>query len=275
MQKQADQPAKKKKKKPELVFKPYLKGDWHGPSAWKKALKILAYYLIFVVFYLLVGGMLGSGVKAFAWAVNSAMVLLCGSMLYMDGARQGESETALGEIAWGRQEAGKDVPAREKEKCFHPFKGWFSMLAAVLPLLLLAGAAALSARLQTYQLQALPDWVTSLDRDGEAFLPLSYYMKQVSVSALDVIRIIVRLLTFPFVQIARNYGNAAILTVDRLSPLLVCLPALGYPLGYRTGPRLRAMVHGNIRTNDKRAQRRRNRAIRANRQRTEKKNELI
>ena len=275
MEKQTEQPVKKKKKKPELVFKPYLKGDWHGPSAWKKALKILAYYLIFVVLYLLVGGMLNSNTKAFAWIVNSAMVLLCGSMLYMDGARQGESETSLGEIAWSRREAGKEVPAREKEKCFHPFKSWFSVLIGMLPLVILAGIAALSAKLQTYQLQALPDWVTSLDRDGEAFLPLSYYMKQVPVSASDVIRIIVRLLTFPFVQIARNYGNAAILTVDRLSPLLVCLPALGYPLGYRTGPRMRAMVHGNIRTNTKRAQRRRNKAIKASRQRTEKKNELI
>ena len=67
----------------------------------------------------------------------------------------------------------------------------------------------------------------------------------------------------------------ALLLVDRLSPLLICLPALGFPLGYLTGPRSRALVHGDIATSTRRYDRRRSKAIKARKARTEKKNELI
>lgn len=80
---------------------------------------------------------------------------------------------------------------------------------------------------------------------------------------------------FPFANIATTDNADALLLVDRLSPLLICLPALGFPLGYLTGPRSRALVHGDIATSTKRYDRRRNKAIKARKARTEKKNELI
>ena len=95
------------------------------------------------------------------------------------------------------------------------------------------------------------------------------------ITVMDILRMVDRILIFPFANIATVDNKDALLLMDRLSPLLVCLPALGYPLGYLTGPRSRALVHGDIRSNEKRNQRRRNRAIKASRRRTEKKNELI
>lgn len=266
---------KKKRKKPELVYKPYLKGNWHGASALKKCGKILVYYLIFAFMYLLLGAILQSDTPALAWGLNAVALFLCGALMYTDGARTGENETALGEIAYSRQQAGKEVKPQEKDKCFHPAKGWFTAFAALLPLIIVCAVYAVMAQKQLYQLQALPSWVTAFEQDGEVLRPLQYYTTGASVTVEDILRVIVRMLIFPFVQIARLYGNDGILLADRLSPLLVCVPALGYPLGYLTGPRSRAMVHGNIRTNDRRALRRKKKAVKASRQRTEKKNELI
>ena len=105
--------------------------------------------------------------------------------------------------------------------------------------------------------------------------PLQYYQQQVSLGFMDVLRMAVRVLVFPFANMATVDNSRALLLVDRLSPLLVCLPLLGYPLGYLTGPRSRAMVHGDISSSNKRYQRRKKREIKARRARETKKNELI
>ena len=58
-------------------------------------------------------------------------------------------------------------------------------------------------------------------------------------------------------------------------PLLAALPLLGFPIGYLTGPRSRAMIHGGISSSNKRAQRKKKKAIKARQARTAKKNEII
>ncbi|MBQ9264859.1 MAG: hypothetical protein IJ189_11725 [Clostridia bacterium] len=266
---------KKQKPKRELVYKPYLKGNWHGSDALKKVLKVLSYYLIFAFLFVVTGSFFSSDTPGVAWGANLVILILCAALLYNEGAREGESQVALGEIAYGRKEAGKEVPQAEQSRCFHPLKGWFTALCAVLPLILLTGAYAVQAQKQVYQLQALPEWVSSYESGSEVMLPLSYYQANGGITPADILRLITRVLVFPFAQIARLYGADALLTLDRWSPLLVCVPALGYPLGYLTGPRSRAAVHGDIKSNNKKYQRRQRKAMKARQQRAEKKNELI
>ena len=86
---------------------------------------------------------------------------------------------------------------------------------------------------------------------------------------------IARILIFPFANIATSDQPDLMLLMDRLSPLLACLPALGFPLGYLTGPQSRAMVHGDIAASNRRQQRRVRKAQKARKERIEKKNELI
>lgn len=265
--------AKKKKEKRELVYKPYLKGDWNDRSVIKKGLKILGYYAIFLFIYVVVGGMIPTGSRFVAWLLNLVLVGFCCALLYLEGAREGENQVALGEIAYTRQESGKTVEPGEKAKCFHPLKGWAAMLCGAAAVIVLAVIHAVLARKQVYTLQTLPEWVT--EHGGETMKPLAYYQQNTGMGASDVFRMIGRVLIFPFAQIARLYGADALLTADRLSPLLVCIPLLGYPLGYLSGPRSRAMVHGDIKTSKKNYQRRQRKAVKARRQRAEKKNELI
>ena len=262
-------------KKQELVYKPYLRGSSHSADAIKKGGRIFLYYMIFVFLFIVMSTMLNFDSKLLTWTLNLVVIGLCGALLFMDGAKEGENQVALGEIAYAKKEAGKEVKPEERKRCYHPLKCVVSALIGLLPLLIITGIYACTAKLQTYQLQALPEWVSSFEADGEVMLPLQYYLNWSGLGAEDILRIVETLLIFPFKQIARGYGNGAVLLADRLSPLLVCLPAVGYLLGYWSGPRSRALLHGDISRNNKRVMRRKEKAVRASRRRTEKKNELI
>ena len=266
---------KKKNKKPPVVYKPYKKGLWHSGYAAKKGLRLLAYYLIFLFLYLVAGTMLQFENVPLRIAANALLVLVCCILTYMNGAKAGEEETALGEIAWMREQEGKQIPHKDLVRCFHPLKGAFVFAAAVLPLLLLTLIHALNAKEQAYVLQSLPGWVDSFSGQSEISQPLSFYGREAAVGALDYLRIAVRLMVYPFANMAAD-SSAALLLVDRLSPLLVCVPALGYPIGYLTGPFSRARVHGDIAANVKKAKRREKKAQQARRaQMQKKKNEII
>ena len=267
--------AKNSKNQREMVFKPYLKGaPWDG-HAIKRGLKILTYYLVFVFLYLLIGSMLSSDNPWITWPVNLIMVGLCAALLYADGAREGESHVALGEIAYARKQNGKEVSEDDRRKCFHPAKGFVIMLCGVALLVIVCAAHAVTAQKQVYALQALPDWVNAYSDDSDVMRPLAYYREGAGLAALDILHVAGRLLIFPFAQIARMYGTDAVLLCDRLSPLLVCLPALGFSLGYLTGPRSRAAVHGDIKASNSKYRRRQRREQKQRRAQREKKNELI
>ena len=79
----------------------------------------------------------------------------------------------------------------------------------------------------------------------------------------------------PFANIATTDRPDMLLLFDRLSPLLAALPLLGFPIGYLTGPRSRAMIHGGISSSNKRAQRKKKKALKARQARTAKNNQII
>ena len=261
-----------KKKKRKLIYKPYLKGNWHSGQAVARGLRILLYYLAFAVVYLLLGAALQFNNPILRVIANLVMVLVAATMVFMSGSRDGENEVNLGEIAYAHQAAGKTVDPRDREKCYHPLKGWFVFLCALIPLVLLTLPYAVTAEKSVYTLQSLPSWVSSFEGHEEIAAPLKYYEQGHTFTFMQVLGIITRLLVFPFANIAGSRNADAMLLVDRLSPLLAAVPALGYPIGYLTGPRSRAMVHGDISANYRRRQRREKKARQA---RTEKKNELI
>ena len=240
----------RKQKKP-LVYKPYLKGSWSWKTILLRALRVVGFYGMFAVAFLLMGFALQIEITALRWAVN---------------------EVVQGEIAWGQKEKGKPVAADDLRKCYNPVKGYLVFACAAAVLLALAIPHALTAQKQIYTLQPLPDWVEGYRGHEEITAPLSYYQREYSLTAGAVVQIIVRMAIYPFVSAAALDSKDAMLLVDRLSPLLILLPALGYPVGYLTGPRKRAAVHGDISANNRRRIRREKKAREA---RKEKRNELI
>lgn len=266
----------KNKKKRVLVYKPFKKGTPFSKAAAKRSIRLFAYFFLFLFLYFILGSTLQFENMLLRIASNALLVMMGGMLLYMDGAKQGDLEVALGETALNREESGKPVSQEEAARCYHPMKPVFTMLLACLPMMLFASLYAFTAEKQVYSLQALPGWVSSM-RDGyeEAAIPLSYYPTSATVGFMDIVMIVVRALNLPFVSMVSDLGADAMLTVDRLSPILVCLPMLGYPLGYLTGPRSRAMVHGDISASKKRHLKKQRKAIKERRSRTKKPNQII
>ena len=252
----------RKSGQPPLVFKPYQRGTLLSGLAVKRGLRLLIYYGVFVLVHLALGNILQTDNAVFRVAANGLLLAGEAGILFLDGAKLGETETARGEIAHQRAQAGKPVDRADLDRCFHPGKGWIIALAAAVPLLLVCVFYALTAKKQVYSLQALPDWVAAYEGHEEIAQGLQYYAQPQPFSGLDILRIAVRLLIFPFVCLA-GADSAALLALDRLSPLLACVPLLGYPLGYRTGPRARAQVHGSIRASARRKKRREKKAVQA------------
>ncbi len=273
MQDQAKK-TKKNNKRP-LVFKPYEKGNAFDSGAMKRSLRVMAYFFMFAFLYLIVGSALQFGSVFLRVLMNLMMVLVCAAVVYMDGARLGENEVAYGEIVYTRRQAGKNVEEKDKLRCYHPLKGVLIALAAAVPVLLLTLPHAVTAAKQVYILQRLPRWVSGYANQAEVTAPLQFYSREVSLSVLDILRMISRILIFPFANIATADNPDALLVMDRLSPVLACLPLIGFPLGYLTGPKSRAIVHGDISNSNKRVQRRKKKAVKARQARTAKKNELI
>ncbi|MBQ9300627.1 MAG: hypothetical protein IJ214_08955 [Clostridia bacterium] len=260
----------KNKNTPVPVYKPYLRGNMVSLLAFRRGLRVFSVLVLFAIL-----GVLASGVFAFDSAVprlllNGVLLLLGGLILFNEGSRYGESDVSFGEIALKRQNEGKEATAKDRDTCYHPGKGFVSALLGAAPFLLVAIAYALTAEKQTYSLGTLPGWVQSFESRDDIGPALAYYHESVPVGVAGYLRIIVRLVLFPYMNMfgAGDYNKLYLL--DKLSPLLTLVLPLCFGLGYLRGPHLRALVHGNIRL----ARRRQNRQERkAREQRVNKSNQ--
>lgn len=245
----------KQKGKQPLIKKPHLKGIAMSGLAARRGLTILVYLLISAVLYFFLGQLLVIEVTWLRVLINVAVILAFFGLMYSNGAKEGEGDVAYAEIALLRQQEGKPIPKEELARCFHPMKGFVTVLIGALPLVLLCLAHALIAVKETYTLGALPSWVKGYESRQDISLALNYYKNFSVIGVSDVLRLLVRLLVFPFVNIA-GAGNAdAILLIERLSPLLILVAPLGYGVGYMRGEHFRSLVHSGIATNARKAAR--------------------
>ena len=171
------------------VFKPYLKGRPVSKTSARRATRVIMYVLMFTVIYVLLGGMMAFDNTFLRVSTNAAVVLLAMSLMYNEGARQGETDVAFGEIAQRRLDEGRVVPDSEKDTCFHPMKGFFTALVGISPILLLSLVFAAIAQKQYYTLGALPDWVSSYSGQAEIHQSLAYYNEIQGLKIADVLRL--------------------------------------------------------------------------------------
>ncbi len=242
----------KKKNALKPVYKPYLRGVPFGKAAARRCWRILGYTALFAFLYVMVGTALSGDNTFLRVLMNSAMIAACAAMLYNEGARQGEGDVAFAEIAQNRLNEGKKVPESEKVICYHPAKGFITALIGIAPVFLLALVFACVAQKQRYTLGVLPSWVAAYEGQAEIGQALAYYQQKAGVGFEDVLRVIVRVIIFPFVNMAGVDNYNALYVIDKLSPLFCLVTPLFYGVGYLRGPHLRALVHGNIRLNRRR-----------------------
>jgi len=247
----------KGKKTPiEMVHKPIIQGSWCGKDARKMALKRALSVLTTTLVYLF--GSLLLSFDALWGRILMGFVLVLGVCYYqyVNGLNQGENDAAYGEIIYGRKESGRVVPPEECERSFHPMKGIFAAVAGAAPFMLLALVFAFMAKPVYYSLGVLPSWTEGLMVQTEFATGLIHYNVSDGMGAMDIMRIIIRAMTMPFVNVASALGVEAVLLCERLSPLLILLSPLGYGIGYLGGQHLRDQVNTGIKMGDDRKKKR-------------------
>jgi len=184
------------------------------------------------------------------------------------GMNAGADAVNQGEIMYARQEKGRPVADWEKKLCYHPFKGFLSALIGSLPVVLCSLILAFIAKRQMTSLGALPAWVTSFEGREEIGGALTYYHVVDGMSLETIMRLIIRMTVMPFVNIVGAENMDAMLTLERVSPVLNLLPAVIYGIGYMRGVAVRTTVHTDIALGKKKAKRKQAKERRARVQRT-------
>ena len=253
----------KKTQTPIVVSKPFLTGKPVDSTTWKSALVMCGSLVAMAVLYLIVCGMMMFESLVLRIAANGIVIFLTLAIFYSSGMSQGSIAVNNGEIMYHRRETGAQITPEELARCYHPLKGFLTAFFGSLLLFLMALVFALITKRQTAGLGALPSWVSSLEGREEVGLALSYYRTGSAWSLENVLRVVIRLSTMPYVNMVGSSNPDGLLLLERLSPILVLLPGISYGIGYTGGVKVRTRVHADIAKNTRKKARKNARAKKA------------
>lgn len=236
----------KNSQQPEPVVKPILIGSWHSKEAFKLVPKRFLSILLVGIVYVFFSVMAGFDIPVLQLIISASIIGVVFFYQNNKGMEIGEKDAAFSEIMYEREQEGRPVSQEDRERCFHPFRGFFAALLGALPFVIVCLIYAFLVKPWTYQLGVLPSWTDSLLAHNEMGDALGYYNTVRSLTATDILRIIVRCLTMPFINIANVFGNRAVLWAERLSPLFVLVTPIGFGLGYSRGHALRTRINTGI-----------------------------
>lgn len=200
------------------------------------SLRLAMYVVVTVVMGLLFSVIQGIENSMLRMALAVLMGVAVLAIYFMEGVSRGTLDASNSRQLMRLEKAGHAIDAKEDASCYHPLKAAAgAMLLFIVPLVL-AIVLALSAKDYTYVLQDLPTWVSgSYGMREDVMGPLGAYTQAMSTSAMDWIRIVVRLFILVFINLFDNV-QTAIAAIDRLSPLFILLYPIAYVAGYMCGP---------------------------------------
>jgi Ca2+/Na+ antiporter len=233
-------------KEQKLIYKPYSKGKVFTPQVYKKALRIFLLTIIMVVFFLFTGQLIVMTGGMLRIILSLLLLGLAMALFYYEGAAQGEDDVSLGEIVYSKQQQQQAISKDDLDNAYNPLKGFATAFLGVLPFFVLALIFAFIAQKQVYQLGGLPSWLAAFDRYRNIEIALSYYKETSALGAEGILRIIIRVLLFPFIHFFGADNPDSMLLMERISPLLILVVPSAYAMGYLNGPKRRAAVHGDI-----------------------------
>lgn len=236
----------KKKKTIKPVKKPFLQGKPVDGSTAAAAIKFFFSLFGMALVNVLLGSMVSWSIQWLNILFNGALLLVIYGVYYQNGANRGVAAVNQGEILWQRRENGHQVDQKEQSLCFHPMKGFLIGLLGLLPALVCGLMLALVAQKQYTGLGALPSWIASLQRQTETAGALAIYQTEQAMSMESTLRVIVRLLVMPYVNMVGANNRDALLLLERICILPLLMPAISYGVGYLQGIRLRTQVHTDI-----------------------------
>lgn len=240
------QPKKKNKKTIKPVHKPFLRGTAVDGATLGSAAKLFLSLFGLVLVNLLLGTMVSWNNRWLTILFNCALLLVVYAVYYQNGTAKGTAAVSQGEILLQRQEAGRRVDGKEQATCYHPAKGFIIGLLGLAPALVCCVLLAFVAQMQYTGLGALPSWIANLQRQSESAGALAMYSVRTPMGMEGVLRVIVRMLLMPYVNMVGADNREGLLVLERLSLLPMLLPGLSYGIGYLQGESIRSKVHTEI-----------------------------
>ena len=231
--------------------KPYLTGAPTDENTIRQSLKFFAILLLSMFMTFLVCSLTGFQSAVLRIIVNIAIEGLILTVFFTKGADYGTDAVARGEILYQHVEKGTEITASERKIPYHPLKGLVIGLAGSAVLFVVAVILAFTAEKQMTGAGVLPSWTDAYMRRSEFSMALSQYSQGSDMTFTDILRLIVRIMQMPFISMAGAENRGALLLIERLSPLLVLLPAVAYGTGYMQGPSRRRIIHKEIALNRK------------------------
>ena len=243
------------KKKAKIVKKPYLTGSITDGTTLRTALIFCGSFLVVGILYLIVCGVMMFNNLPLRILVNGAILAATLLLFYSSGTSQGTIAVNQGEIMYRRKENGNEVGGEELKRSYHPWKGLATGLMGSLPLIVFALILAVTAQRQMSSLGALPSWVSGMSSREEVTDAVSYYMISTPLGLTSILRVLIRILLMPIVNMIGSENPEGLLLLERLSPLILLAPAAAYGFGYTRGVRVRTQVHTDIAANKRKRSR--------------------
>ena len=233
------------------VRKPFLRGSAFDENTAKQGL--IFFGTLIVVFLVTFIACASASFSSFILRLilNLAVIAVVLMVFYNNGAGQGADAVTRGEILFQKQEKGQAFSESERRVCYHPMKGFLTGLIGTLPFLAAAAVLAVNTALQTTEAGTLPSWMQAYAARSDIGNALVNYTQPEGMKALDYVRALVRICILPYVNIVGYSSKYGMLVTERISPLLLLLPALSYGTGYLTGRKIRTRIHTVISENDR------------------------
>ena len=232
MDKATEKTKKNKKKKPLRRAKHW--GTHVLPMAGRLAVLLIAIVVLGRMFSALQG--VGS-----AWLRVALSVLIVSGLLLLclnEGMTHGAQDALASRNYVSLEAKGIALEDKDDAACYQPLKAVCAALAAFGVPLVLSVIVALSARDYTYALQDLPAWLTdSYGSRGDVLAPLDAYTAGQGLTALDWMRLLVRLPEMIYINFFGDPQRMSAM-IDRLSPLFIASYPLAYAAGYLLGPKV-------------------------------------
>jgi len=228
------------------VVKPYMRGSWHGKDATRKGVRMIFSILFISFLYFLLGLMLSFDALALRAVTSVILVVFAASYMYFQGVSSGEADTAIAEIMYQHEQDGQTVVPIDRDRCFHPGKGFYEILIALIPYLILTLIFAVLTKPLYYSLGVLPSWVDTPAQQTHVSEALAYYSVYDSSLFMSILRIAARSITMPFINVSLLMDTNAVLWAERLTPLWVSVAPVAYAFGYLQGPKMRIKVNTGI-----------------------------
>ena len=238
------------------VRKPFLHGAVLDENTFKNSAKFFGLFIVIVFVSFIACSSTAFGGDILRIGLNAAVVLVVLMLFFNFGSNLGAEAVSRGEILWQKQEKGQSFSESERNLCFHPLKGYLIAFLGILLFLIAAIIFACITNIQTTDSGALPGWMQSYLRRGDVSNALVNYTEPEGMHFADYLRAFIRICILPFVNLVGHSNKTGMLTLERISPLILLLPVAAYGTGYISGKSIRTRIHTAISENEKKRIRR-------------------